>query len=442
MFAALSKGTGVPVAEYTAAAKDAGRDRPARGRQGQRRGLPLPVDLRVPRQGDRGRSSSRSWSPRRSTSSRRPGSSEADYQKTLIVASIVEGEVSGVADRGKVARVIENRLENPTGPDRRPAADGLDGQLRAPEAGQPAPRPSTTPRSRSPYNTYTTRACRPARSAARAPRPIEAAANPTDGPWFYFVTVNYDTGETMFATTQAEHDRNNAAAPGVVRREQAEVRGRWLSRAGRRSSGRPVAHSLSPVLHTRGLPHAGPDRLVVCRARAGRGRAGRVGGRPRRRRWRGLSLTMPLKEAAFAVATTVTETARVTGAVNTLVRRRRRRLGRPQHRRPRARGGARPTSTTAARRPCSGAAPRRARPSLALGAARGAADPRSPCAATPDPRPLRLAVHAGIARGRRARWPSWGAAPPRRARGQHPAAGGGRGRCRGPLGRRKRPRAP
>ena len=38
--------------------------------------------------------------------------------------------------------------------------------------------------------------------------------------------------------------------------------------------------------------------------------------------WRGLSLTMPLKEAAFAVATTVTETARVTGAVNTLVRRR------------------------------------------------------------------------------------------------------------------------
>jgi shikimate dehydrogenase len=38
--------------------------------------------------------------------------------------------------------------------------------------------------------------------------------------------------------------------------------------------------------------------------------------------WRGLSLTMPLKEVAFSVATTVTETARVTGAVNTLVRRR------------------------------------------------------------------------------------------------------------------------
>ena len=37
---------------------------------------------------------------------------------------------------------------------------------------------------------------------------IEAAANPADGPWFFFVAVNPDTGETKFATTPAEHDRN------------------------------------------------------------------------------------------------------------------------------------------------------------------------------------------------------------------------------------------
>ena len=53
VFAALSKGTGVPVAEYTAAAKDVGRDRPPGRCEGQRRGLPLPGDLRVPGQGDR-----------------------------------------------------------------------------------------------------------------------------------------------------------------------------------------------------------------------------------------------------------------------------------------------------------------------------------------------------------------------------------------------------
>jgi shikimate dehydrogenase len=37
--------------------------------------------------------------------------------------------------------------------------------------------------------------------------------------------------------------------------------------------------------------------------------------------WRGLSLTMPLKEVAFQIAASVSDTARLTGAVNTLVRR-------------------------------------------------------------------------------------------------------------------------
>src|SRR5699024_5353059 len=37
------------------------------------------------------------------------------WERTLIVASIVEGE-SGAADRRKVARVVENRLEDTTGP--------------------------------------------------------------------------------------------------------------------------------------------------------------------------------------------------------------------------------------------------------------------------------------------------------------------------------------
>ena len=37
--------------------------------------------------------------------------------------------------------------------------------------------------------------------------------------------------------------------------------------------------------------------------------------------WRGLSLTMPLKEVAFDVAETVTDIARQAGAINTLVRR-------------------------------------------------------------------------------------------------------------------------
>ena len=83
--------------------------------------------------------------------------------------------------------------------------------------------------------------------------------------------------------------------------------------------GSPIAHSLSPVLHNAayrelGLTdwhydavEVGSDAFVV-----------HVAGLDDR--WRGLSLTMPLKEVAFEVATRVSEVARTTGAINTLVR--------------------------------------------------------------------------------------------------------------------------
>ena len=34
---------------------------------------------------------------------------------------------------------------------------------------------------------------------------LNAALNPADGTWLYFVTVNLDSGETAFSTTFAEH---------------------------------------------------------------------------------------------------------------------------------------------------------------------------------------------------------------------------------------------
>ena len=35
---------------------------------------------------------------------------------------------------------------------------------------------------------------------------LDAARNPADGPWLFFVTVNLQTGETVFSETSAEHD--------------------------------------------------------------------------------------------------------------------------------------------------------------------------------------------------------------------------------------------
>jgi UPF0755 protein len=34
---------------------------------------------------------------------------------------------------------------------------------------------------------------------------IDAALNPADGKWFYFCTINLETGETVFSETYAQH---------------------------------------------------------------------------------------------------------------------------------------------------------------------------------------------------------------------------------------------
>jgi shikimate dehydrogenase len=83
--------------------------------------------------------------------------------------------------------------------------------------------------------------------------------------------------------------------------------------------GHPVSHSLSPVLHRAayaalGLPGWGYERRDVDVDGFDAALAGLDAS------WRGLSLTMPLKEVALAAAETVGGTARATGAANTLVR--------------------------------------------------------------------------------------------------------------------------
>jgi shikimate dehydrogenase len=84
--------------------------------------------------------------------------------------------------------------------------------------------------------------------------------------------------------------------------------------------GRPIAHSLSPVIHNAGYVAAGLTgwsyRAYEC---AEAELAGFVGGLDPS--WVGLSLTMPLKEVALRVADEVSPVAAAIGAANTLVRR-------------------------------------------------------------------------------------------------------------------------
>lgn len=84
--------------------------------------------------------------------------------------------------------------------------------------------------------------------------------------------------------------------------------------------GSPITHSLSPALHRAGYLAAGLTGWEYdAHEVEADGLAAFVGALGPQ--WRGLSLTMPLKEVAAGVATSVDAVARRTAAVNTLVHR-------------------------------------------------------------------------------------------------------------------------
>jgi UPF0755 protein len=207
VFAALSKGTGVPVAQYSAAAKDAAALGLPAVAKGNVEGYLFPATYEFPVKATAAQQL-KTMVAKALEELEKAGVSEADFQKTLIVASIVEGE-AGVADRGKVARVVENRLDNPTGPTVGLLQMDSTVNFALQKRGNLTKAEYESAKS-NPYDTYAHKGLPPGPISSPGAKAIEAAAHPTAGPWFYFVTVNYDTGETLFATTQAEHDRNNA----------------------------------------------------------------------------------------------------------------------------------------------------------------------------------------------------------------------------------------
>ncbi|RZU74781.1 shikimate dehydrogenase [Micromonospora kangleipakensis] len=84
--------------------------------------------------------------------------------------------------------------------------------------------------------------------------------------------------------------------------------------------GKPIAHSLSPVIHEAGYAAAGLTGWSYTRLECGAEELPDLvaGLGPE---WAGLSVTMPGKEAALALADQVSPVAAAVGAANTLVRR-------------------------------------------------------------------------------------------------------------------------
>lgn len=202
----LSKSTGVPVANYEAALNDTAALGLPEAADGEIEGYLFPSSYEFDKNTPAA-AQLKAMVAMTLAELKKAGVQPEDYTRILTVASIIEGEVNGDADRAKVARVIENRLDDPNGP----TIGRLQMDSTVHYIEQERGRAGTSNEARnsdSPYNTYKVKGLPPGPINSPGAASIEAAANPADGPWFYFVAVNPSTGETKFAVTQAEHDVN------------------------------------------------------------------------------------------------------------------------------------------------------------------------------------------------------------------------------------------
>ncbi|WEG10500.1 endolytic transglycosylase MltG [Microbacterium horticulturae] len=133
---------------------------------------------------------------------------EADRQRILIIASIIQREAREEKDFYKVSRVIENRLS--------PSNTETFGKLQMDSTAQygygelhdgTASSSQAALDDDNPWNTYLHAGLPIGPIANPGDLAIDAAMHPAKGPWLYFVTVNMDTGETVFSTTNAEHSK-------------------------------------------------------------------------------------------------------------------------------------------------------------------------------------------------------------------------------------------
>jgi UPF0755 protein len=114
----------------------------------------------------------------------------------MTVASLVESEANRDEDRGKVARVIYNRLET----DATNHLLQIDATVNY-ALGRDLGLGLTTEDLDvdSPSNTRKFAGLPPGPIESPGDKAIQAATHPTEGDWVYYVTVNLDTGETKFA---------------------------------------------------------------------------------------------------------------------------------------------------------------------------------------------------------------------------------------------------
>ncbi len=124
-----------------------------------------------------------------------------ERERILTIASIIEREARLEEDFYKVSRVIQNRL-------------AVNMKLEMDSTAQYGDTTKTGSvwstkealESDNPWNTYRREGLPVGPIASPGDTAIAAAMAPAEGTWLFFVTVNLDTGETVFTNTVAEHE--------------------------------------------------------------------------------------------------------------------------------------------------------------------------------------------------------------------------------------------
>lgn len=135
------------------------------------------------------------------------GIKNKDANKTLTLASLVEKESPGDEGvRRKVARVFLNRISGHSRTGGLLQSDATVAYIHGARSDL-----TTTKEERqsdSPYNTYKKKGLPPGPINSPSSGSVEAAMSPQKGDWQFFVATNPDTGETKFAKTYEEHQKN------------------------------------------------------------------------------------------------------------------------------------------------------------------------------------------------------------------------------------------
>ncbi len=199
VFQILSKGTGTPIAEYTKAAASPELGLPASAK-GDIEGYLWPATYEF----DDDASALDQLKKLVATAEekhRELGLDDEKGRRTLIIASLIEAEAGSATDRPKVARVILNRLDA----DMPLAFDSTVGY------GVGRRGITTTDEERADdnlYNTYKHKGLPVGPVSNPGAASIKAALQPADGDWLFFVSINPETGETLFAEKDREHAEN------------------------------------------------------------------------------------------------------------------------------------------------------------------------------------------------------------------------------------------